>query len=569
MAQTDFKPIRKMGIHGVKAALLGGAAAWALLSLPLAAQEAGLRQTFDNETLGSSVLKQQKTAKTPVKKKGRKPSVQTGIPLPEYKPVSSDGLPDEAAQDDAAQPLANPFDDPVTDGKAVRQKNAPLTAADGADINARGQKTETDSSLFTGEIPVPGQRLATPGDEEPDAPLKAQRDNLRETPAEGRKRKLEDDPYAAPGIQAGAFTIRPTLETGIRWTSNGDSPANGKPSFLSETALRLRAESNWSRHRLGFEATGAWKKSVSGTQTNDPEGGLAADFQVDFAERTALTGALGWNHSIEAASAPAAVTGALSRPTLDAITGSLGLSRDLGRLRLSAKANAARSIYGDATDSTGAIISQKDRSNTYAGLTLRAGYEISSAMRPFIEGEIGRRIFDNQTDSFGLKRAATRMAIRAGVETDFGDKLRGDIAVGYLREDIADAALEDISGLSLAGTLNWSPMRGTNLALTASTSVEGSSTATSSGSLLHGLNLALTHKARSNLDLNASLGASLRDYTGPNPNEITVSAGLGFTYWFNRYTGLNGRAAHESVLSSNAARESKTNSVYVGLTLRR
>ena len=283
----------------------------------------------------------------------------------------------------------------------------------------------------------------------------------------------------------------------------------------------------------------------------------------------ALTGALGWNHSIEAASAPSAVIGALSRPTLDALTGSLGLSRDLGRIRLSARINAARSIYGDATDPAGAAVSQKDRNNSYAGLTLRAGYEISPALRPFIEGEVGRRIFDNQTDSFGLARAATRMAIRAGVETDFGEKLRGDIAIGYLREDIEDAALEDIAGLSLAGTLNWSPMRGTNLALTASTSVEGSSTATSSGSLLHRLNLALTHKARSNLDLNASLGASLRNYTGPNPNEITLSAGLGFTYWFNRHIGLNGRAAHEGAFSSDITRESKTNSVYVGLTLRR
>ena len=570
MAQTDFKPIRKMGISDFKAALLGGAAAWLLLTMPICAQEAGLRRTIDNDALNNSVLQDQKAAKALKKRKAKKPSLEAAAPpLPEYRPVSGDGLPDETAQDGSAAPLANPFDDPVADPKSAKLIDAPLAAADEKDINARGQKTSPDSSLFTSEIPAPGQRLPTAGDEEPEAPLKAERDNLSETPAEGRRRKLEEDPYAAPGIQAGAFTIRPTLETGIRWTSNSDSSANGKPSFLSESSLRLRAESNWSRHRLGLEATGAWKKSISGSETNEPEGGLAADFQIDFAERTALTGALGWSHSIEAASAPAAVTGALSRPTLDALTGSLGLSRDLGRLRLSARANAARAMYGDATDSAGATVSQADRNNTYAGLTLRAGYEISPALSPFIEGEVGRRIFDKQTDSFGLERAATRLAIRAGVETDFGDKLRGDIAIGYLREDIADAALEDIAGLSIAGTLSWSPMRGTNAALTASTSVEGSSTAASSGSLLHGLNLALTHKARSNLDLNANLGASLRDYTGPNPNEITLSAGLGFTYWFNRYIGLNGRAAHESVLSSDTTRESKTNSVYVGLTLRR
>jgi hypothetical protein len=568
MAQTDFKPFRKKGISPIKAALLGSAAAWLLLALPLAAQEAGLRRTFDTNELSNSAPQDQSTRNKRKKKKTRQPLPVAAIPLPEYRPVSSNGLPDEAAQDDGAQPAANSFDDPVSGLNSAKQKGASLSA-DATDNSARTQNTDADNSLFTSEIPVPGQRLPAQGDEEPDAPQRTRRDNLRETAVESGKRKPEDDPYAAPGIQAGAFTIRPTLETGIRWTSNSDSSANGTSALLSESSLRLRADSNWSRHRLGIEATGSWKKSVSGAATDDPEGGLAADFQADFSERTALAGTLGWNHSIEAASAPAAVTGALSRPTLNSLTGSLGLSRDLGRLRLSAKANASRVMYGDATDPAGVVVSQRDRNNIYAGLTLRAGYEISPALRPFIEGEAGRRIYDNQTDSFGLNRASTRIAVRAGVETDFGEKLRGDIAVGYLREDIADPALEDIAGLSLAGNLNWSPMRGTNVALTATTNVEGSSTATSSGSLLHALSLAVTKKARSNLDLNANLGASVRDYSGPNPNEITLSAGIGFTYWFSRYIGLNGRAAHESVISNDTARESKTNSVYVGVTLRR
>jgi hypothetical protein len=205
MAQADFKPIRKMGISNFKATLLGSAAAWLLLAMPISAQEAGLRRTFDNEALNNSVLQDQKAAKPLKKKKARKPSAQASIPAPEYRPenrlANADGLPDETAQEDGAPPLANPFDDPVTDLNAASQKNTPL---DGADTNGRSQKADADSSLVTSDIPVPGQRLPTEGDEEPDAPLKAERDNLRETPAEGRKRKIEDDPYAAPGIQAGA-----------------------------------------------------------------------------------------------------------------------------------------------------------------------------------------------------------------------------------------------------------------------------------------------------------------------------------------------------------------------------
>ena len=79
----------------------------------------------------------------------------------------------------------------------------------------------------------------------------------------------------------------------------------------------------------------------------------------------------------------------------------------------------------------------------------------------------------------------------------------------------------------------------------------------------------MTKRVRENLDLTANAGVRLRDYSGPNPNELTFSAGAGFTYWFNRYIGLNSRVAHETVTSTDPTRESQTNSVFVGMTFRR
>jgi hypothetical protein len=534
-----------------RVAILACGASFLVLSLPAFAQEAGLRGTVNETGLSES---------NRLKKKVKKPKAQTSTPLPAYRPETASTLPEES--------------DPL----AVTPDDASAPADQGADLVPIERTNDTanaapavgrDETVLPSEVPVPGRPEARPEDEDPEPAVRTERDNRREPAIDGRRKRPETDAYAAPGIAAGAFTIRPTVETGIRWTSNSDSSAKGKPAFLSETNLRLRAESNWSRHKLNLEATGSWLKSISGTDTDDPEAGLAADFEIDVSEGTAITGALGWKHSVEAASAPATVVGALSRPTLDLFTGSLGASHDLGLIGLRARLNAERSSYGEATDAAGAVVSQDDRNNTYAGLTLRASYDLSPALSPFVEGEVGRRFYDNATDSFGLERGATRLAIRTGVEANFSEKLRGDLAIGYLVENIDDPALEDISGLSLAGTMNWSPMRGTNVALTASTSVEGASTATSAGSLLHGLNIALTKRVRENLDLTANAGVRLRDYSGPNPNEITYSAGAGFIYWFNRYVGLNSRAAHETVISSDPTRESHTNSVFVGMTFRR
>lgn len=524
-----------------------------------------MRGTADEDSLlASTPLKQSGALKKPKKK-----LVERRAPLPEYEPVTVGTLPGDSASEpvDASNQSADAadFGEPLNAAAASSALPDGRSSAEVTDADGKTPKP----GLSVTEAPAPGRAGSGVDDEDPAAMKRAERDNLRETPVEGAMRKAETDPYSAPGITAGAFMLKPTLDTGLRWTSNSDSSANGKPALLSETTLRLRADSNWSRHRLGLEATGSWKKSVSGAETNDAALGLGADFQMDFSGSTVMSGAVSWNHMREAASAPAAVTGALTRPDVDKLAGSLGLSQEVGLVTARLKLNAERAMYGDAADALGAAVSQKDRDNTLLGVTLRAGFNLSEAVAPYVEAEAGRRIFDNEKDSFGLSRSASRYALRAGVEADFGDKLKADIAAGYLIEDIDDTSLEDIKGLSLSGTVTWSPMRGTNVALNAATSVEGSSTATSGGSLLHSVTATLNHKARENLDLTASVGASLRDYASPSSNEITLLAGAGFTYWFNRYAGLNARASHETVMSSDATRQSQTNSVYVGVTLRR
>jgi hypothetical protein len=521
------------------------------LALPALSQEAGLRGAVTETGLLEA---------SPLKRKVKKPKAKIDLPRPAYRPETPSNLPSEpdplAQENGEEKPAVDPGADLV-----------PLEEPKSEDDQVRPR--DRDDAVLPSEVPVPDRTGMRAEDDDPEPVLRTERDNKREPAIDGRSRRREENPYAAPGISVGAFTVRPTLETGIRWTNNSDSSSTGKPAFLSETNLRLRAESDWSQHQLNLEATGSWLKSISGAETEEPRAGLAAELEIDLSKDSLITGGLGWNHSIEAASAPAAITGALSRATVDRLTASLAASHDLGIIGVRARINAERSSYGDVIDSTGAAVSQDDRNYTYAGLTLRASYEISPALSPFVEGEVGRRIYDNQTDSFGLERAATRLGVRTGVEANFSEKLRGDLAIGYLVENIDDPALEDISGLSLAGTMNWSPMRGTSFALTASTTVEGSSTAASAGSLLHGLNLAMTKRVRENLDLSANAGVRLRDYSGPNPNEVTFSAGAGFTYWFNRYVGWNSRVSHETVTSSDPTRESQTNSVFFGMTFRR
>ncbi len=95
---------------------------------------------------------------------------------------------------------------------------------------------------------------------------------------------------------------------------------------------------------------------------------------------------------------------------------------------------------------------------------------------------------------------ATRWDARAGVALDFGDKLSGEASAGWVHEDFDDArGSRLISGLSAAANLDWSPVRGTTVNLAGSTTLEGSTTADDSGSILYSSTLSATRQMRDNL----------------------------------------------------------------------
>ncbi len=443
-------------------------------------------------------------------------------------------------------------------GTAKRSASAKRTTAAGQDI---GDAADAD---ITGTVP------AKPIDAEDEESNKSsERTNQRAKPIEGLKRASDDDPYAALGFRAGGFILRPSLESGITATSNANSSPGGKGAILSESTLRLNAVSDWSENTASIDAFGTFRKSISGAKLSEPSAGIDAKIDINLGSDFVARGRFGYSLVPETASSPVFLTGTVGEPLTKSITGSLGLDKEVGKLRLGLTGNVERLTYGDAQFVGGGTASQHDRDSTLVSAILRAGYEISPAITPFVEGEIGRRYYDLSVDSSGYRRSADRVGARAGVALDFGDKLRGEVSAGFIQESPDDSRLAAISGPSLAASLSWSPLRGTTVSLESSTTVEGTTTVGESGSLLHLASLSVERQMRANLTGTASVGAFYRDYTGSNGHDFDWDAELSMTYWFNRYFGLVGRLRHEQLASNLPGRDYKTESVFLGVKLQR
>lgn len=393
-------------------------------------------------------------------------------------------------------------------------------------------------------------------------------DNQRVGAVERRAAPAESDPFAPLGIRAGAFLLRPQLEQGIGWTSNSANATGGRPSTFSETRLRLDAESDWSRHRASFSVDGSYRRSLSGERIDEVEGGAAGRIDFDLAGELAAFVAGGYRVDPESASTPGAVTAAVEQPLRHTFDASAGVSKDAGPLRFGLTGALIRQTFDDAELADGSTVSQRDRDSTLAMARLRAGYAVSPALAPFVEAEIGRRLHDRERDAAGYARSADHYALRAGVALDLGEKLNGEVAAGWLTERPDDPRLSDISGLSLAANLRWSPVRGTVVALTAATAVEGATAPGDSGSLLHSGSVSVERDLRANLTGRAAAGLDWRDYSGGG-HDIVMRGEADLTWWMNRNAGITARARHEVQESTRPGRDWDATSVWLGMTLRR
>ncbi|WP_181165497.1 outer membrane beta-barrel protein [Mesorhizobium sp. B2-4-12] len=510
-----------------------------------------------------------------------------------YLPASAGAVPDDTGTDAATASIFDPpqaYDDtstadpttpkprrrPSTGGRTAADQDKTKADAKAAD-KAKKKKTTAATTDTTGAVTDGSDTAATDQEAANRRALtidSAERQKLdpgaeRTAAIEGLNKKAEDDPFAATGVRWGSFTIRPTIEQGLTATTNGDSSSAGTSALLSETALRFSAVSDWRENSATVDGYGLFRETVSGYPVHDGQGRIEGQFNMDLDNELRAIAKLGYEAVPETASSPNAIAGVSTQPLRQTIDGSLGIEKAVGKMQYTLTGAVSHDFYGDAKLSDGTSLSQKDQDSTLYTATLRTGYEISPALTPFTEVELGRRLYDQRIDNEGFERSSTRFGARAGLQLDMGEKLSGEFSAGWLREALDDKSLEPISGATVNADLKWSPERGTTIGLTGKTTVETTTTAGESGDILYSGRLTAERQIRANLTGNAALGLDWRDYIGIDGHDRILSAEAGLTWWLNRYAGLTSRVRTEKLTSNLPGRDYTANSIYLGVKVQR
>ena len=306
------------------------------------------------------------------------------------------------AEEGISAPDYTPYSTGATDPETAAGETADFEAIDTLTTAATPKKPDVDT-ILTAEIPETPVRVS------PVAPI---------GPVQGPGGAPESDPFAASGLRLGSFILRPRVELGLTGQRETSASESGAPpvvtettstSLLGDSALRLQLDSDWDRHAVNVTATGRLQRTFIGGDDLKPELDVNGSARLDIDADTTLTATFGYGYKLEdpqsaafyAATDPGlipVVTG-VNDPATQTLDGALALRRELGVLFGEAGVSAERSVYGAAKLSDGSTVSQGDLDNTVYAARLRAGFEASPALTPFVEGAYGVRRMDAVPDS--------------------------------------------------------------------------------------------------------------------------------------------------------------------------
>src|SRR5262249_55841398 len=133
--------------------------------------------------------------------------------------------------------------------------------------------------------------------------------------------------------------------------------------------------------------------------------------------------------------------------------GTAGIGQRFNRLDVTLKESFDRTTYNDSLFTDGTTASNDGRNFNRYLTELRAGYEATPGIKPFVEAGVERRAYDLLVDAGGNNRSSDGLRGRAGTTFEASRKLIGEIAFGYLARNYRDPTLENIRGWTVDGSL--------------------------------------------------------------------------------------------------------------------
>ena len=370
-------------------------------------------------------------------------------------------------------------------------------------------------------------------------------------------------PFDPLGIRAGRFILRPSLQSSVGYTSNSIQDFGGVGSAFVSNQAALAIETDLARHAAGLQIDANLDRFSSGEDEFDADLNINGNVRYDIDSDTAVTGLLSINIGEDD------LNGIADDPLEGTVIGTLQLDHQLRQIDTRTQLRGSRNINGDFTDAAGNTISQDDQNSYLVGLNFRGTLRRGGAFSPFVEGDVSREFFDEGPGGVGPAPTVTGLRGVVGLEIDRGDKLTGELSIGYGQNSVDTAGIDDFGGIFAEANLVWSPQRLTTITYNATTIFDAFPTVATPGDTTYNFTVLGARQVKENLEVTAGGGILVQVDGGDGGTDITYSANAGLAYAVNRNIALTLDYNFATEVSESGFGDFTSNSIALGLRLER
>ncbi|HSA82235.1 MAG TPA: outer membrane beta-barrel protein, partial [Geminicoccaceae bacterium] len=268
----------------------------------------------------------------------------------------------------------------------------------------------------------------------------------------------EVGPYDPLGIRAGAFLIFPSLTVSEVYNDNVFAVDNNKDDdLITVIQPEVRAESNWSRHRIGLTAGSEVAFHINEEDEDYQDFFVSGDGRLDITRQNFVDAELLFARDHRDRDDPEDEGDRDELTDIYRYGGELSFTQLFNRLNFRLTGRALRTAYTESEDAD-------EDENVYDAL-LRTGFFVSPRINTFIEGRYNVEQRDRSEDFNGIERDSQGWGVSGGAEVDLTNLLVGEFSVGYRRQSFEEDDFDEEDGIGYNLDLTWTPTLLTTVAL--------------------------------------------------------------------------------------------------------
>ena len=385
-----------------------------------------------------------------------------------------------------------------------------------------------------------------------------------------RRPVVDDKPFDPIGIEAGAFRLRPAIELSAGYDTNpARTPAGGGASDFAIVAPELQVNSNWSRHELTANLRGSYTAYGAQPSQDRPAFDGRIDGRVDVTRNTRLDLESRLLVATDNPGSPNIPVGLARLPVFADVGGTVGLGQRFNRFDVALKGLIDRTAYQQSVFTDGTVASNDDRDFDQLSTQLRAEYEVTPGVKPFVALDADTRRYDLALDRSGFARDSNGRAARLGSTFELSRILTGQVAFGHLTRSYVDPRLPDLSGPTFDASLTWLASALTIVKLTALTTANETTLAGASGAFTHEIGLEVDHAFRTWLELTLRLVGDRDDYVGIALRNDRYLVSTALAYKLTRQVWLKSELRREWQISNVPGNDYQAYVALIGVRLQR